>query len=239
MPSLITAAANPSDPPNYPTDHLRSSTRNYVVAALWLGAFALAFVLDRPLALWLRDTGIAHTIKSAGRLRDLAKFPGLAWCTLLLAIPLMLWHPLRWRAAVFLALCALVAGINSVIKWIVGRFRPFVLPPLDQPQPFHLFPFNKGLPGLFHQTSGLSFVSGHTSLAFATSAGMAVLFSKKRWITFLAYAIAVIVLLERVGENAHWLSDAVGGAALGIWGVALLARFCRGNLLPQKAPLKT
>ena len=213
---------------------MRSPTRNYVVAVLWLCALALAFALDRPLALWLRDTGIAHTIKSAGRLKELAKFPGLAWCTLLLVIPLILWHPLRWRAAVFLALCALVAGINSIIKWTVGRFRPFVLPPYDQPQPFHLSPFNGGLPGLFHQTSGLSFVSGHTSLAFATAAGMAVLFSKRRRVVYLVYLIAAIVFLERVGENAHWLSDAVGGAALGIWGVALLAKGCRGNLLPAK-----
>jgi membrane-associated phospholipid phosphatase len=231
---LITAAANPSDPPIYSPDHLRSSTRNYVVALLWLSALALAFALDRPLALWLRDTGVAHTIKSSGRLKDLAKFPGLAWCTLLLLVPLILWHPLRWRAAIFLALCALIAGVNSIVKWTVGRFRPFVLPPIDQAQPFHVFPFNGGLPGLFHQTSGLSFVSGHTSLAFATAAGLAVLFSKRRWVVYLVYTIAAIVFLERIGENAHWLSDAVGGAALGIWGVALLARCCRGNLLPAK-----
>jgi membrane-associated phospholipid phosphatase len=211
---------------------IHSPTRKCIVAAvLWLAAFAIALALDRSLALWLRDTGIAHAVKSPGRLKELAKFPGLAWCTLLLAIPLIIWHPLRWRAAVFLALCALVAGTNSIIKWIVGRFRPFVLPPYQQPQPFHLIPFNGGLPGLFHQVSGLSFVSGHTSLAFATAAGMAVLFPRNRWVVFLVYAIAAIVFLERVGENAHWLSDAVGGAALGVWGVALLTKYCRGKLL--------
>ena len=173
MPLLHTAAANPSDPHMHPPIQLRSSTRKSVLTTfLWLAAFAIALALDRPLALWLRDTGIAHAIKSAGRLKELAKFPGLAWCTLLLVIPMMLWHPLRCRAGLFLALCALVAGANSIIKWVVGRFRPFVLPPFDQPQPFHLSPFNGGLPGLFHQVSGLSFVSGHTSLAFATAAGM-------------------------------------------------------------------
>ena len=37
-------------------------------------------------------------------------------------------------------------------------------------------------------------------------------------IVVVAYLIAGTLLAERVLENAHWLSDAVCGAALGVWG---------------------
>jgi len=233
MPSLTAAAVNPSDSPlRHRSADCSAAQKSLLHAALWLIAIALAFALDRPLALWLRDTGIAHAVKSAGILKDVVKFPGYFWCPLCIVIALLIWHPQHWRPAAFLSLCAIVAGTNSIIKWLVGRFRPFTLPPYDLPQPFHLLPFNGGIAGLFHQASGLSFVSGHTALAFATAAGMATLFPKSRAIVYLVYTVAAIVFIERVGENAHWLSDAVCAAALGVWGVALLARICTGYLLP-------
>jgi membrane-associated phospholipid phosphatase len=231
IPLLSTAAANPSDtPPDAPVAQRGATPHSILIAVFWAIAIAVAFTLDRSLAVRLRDTGIAAAIKNAGHLKEAAKAPGYAWFPLVLAVALLIWHPLRWRAALFLILCAIVAGTNAIVKWLVGRFRPFKLPPFDLPQPFRLSPFNRGIAGLFRQTSDLSFVSGHTTLAFATAAGLAILFHKSRPIVYFVYLIAVIVLLERVGENAHWLSDAVCGAALGIFGVKLLAKCC-GNLL--------
>jgi membrane-associated phospholipid phosphatase len=233
MPLLTTAAANPSDSPANRSDvQLRAAPKPLLIAALWLIAIAVAFALDRPLAYWLRDSGVAQSIKFGGYPKNAAKFAGYFWFSLAVAIPLLIWHPLRWRAAFFTLLCALVGGTNSILKWMVGRSRPFKLPPLDLAQPFRCSPFNGGLSGLFHQSNDLSFVSGHAALAFATATGVAILFHKTRRIVYLVYTIAIIVLLERVGENAHWLSDAVCGAALGVWGVALLAKCCRGLLLP-------
>jgi membrane-associated phospholipid phosphatase len=210
----------------------------------WLIAMAAAFDLDSALALLLRDSGIAHTVKFGGMLTTAAKFPGYFWFPLCISIALLFFHPLHWRASAFMLLCALVGGTNAIVKWLVGRYRPFKLPPYDLLQPFRLHPFNGGLIGLFHQAGDLSFVSGHTALAFSTAAGMVMLFPKTRFpksggIVYLMYVIAFIVLLERVGENAHWLSDAVCGAALGVWGVALLrallAKYCRNLLTPVNA----
>jgi membrane-associated phospholipid phosphatase len=232
MPSLTTAAANPSDARILPARSGEAATRRTALfACLWLLAITTAFALDRSLAVGLRDSGIASAIKFGGWPKDVAKFSGYFWAPLIIAVALLIWHPLHARAAMFISLCALVAGSNSIVKWLVGRYRPFFLPPIDLPQPFRCFPFNGGIAGLFHQASGLSFVSGHTALAFATATGMRALFPRSRTIVFLFYAIAVIVLLERVGENAHWLSDAVCGAALGVFGVKLLARCCGGWLL--------
>ena len=41
---------------------------------------------------------------------------------------------------------------------------------------------------------------------------------RAKW-RFAAYAVAAIVAAEQVAENAHWLSDAVAAAALGVGGV--------------------
>jgi membrane-associated phospholipid phosphatase len=196
---------------------------------------ALAFALDRPLAVYLRDSGIAHQIKFAGHLTLAAKAAGYFWFPAGIAAGLTLFHPARWRSAVFLLLCSLVGGTNAIFKWLVGRYRPFKLPPYDVPQPFLIHPFNGRVIGLFHQAGDLSFVSGHTALAFSTAAGMAILFPKHRAVVWLFYAIAGIVFLERVGENAHWLSDATCAAALGVWGVALMAHFCLPILFPGRS----
>jgi membrane-associated phospholipid phosphatase len=59
------------------------------------------------------------------------------------------------------------------------------------------------------------------------------LWPKARW-RWGAYVIATIVAAERVAENAHWLSDTVAAAALGIGGVRLIAWLLR-KLLTQPA----
>jgi undecaprenyl-diphosphatase len=204
--------------------------------SFWLAALVIAVLLDRPLAVALRDSGIAQSIKQAVFWRELAKAPGYFSFTAIVALALALWHRLKWRAAVFIVLCALVSGANAIVKWMVGRFRPFVIEPHDVAQPFRFFPFNGGLVGLFHQKSGLSFVSGHASLAFATAAGIAVLFPRRAALCVAVYGVALMVFAERVLENAHWLSDAVGGAALGVIGVRLLTLAIGPRLLsPRRA----
>ena len=74
--------------------------------------------------------------------------------------------------------------------------------------------------GIVHETN-LSFPSGHAALAFATAAALAMLWPRSRW-RWVAYVVAAIVAAERVAENAHWLSDTVGAAALGVGGVHVI-----------------
>ena len=126
MPLLTTAAANPSD--SLPiAQELRRGTvpRVFMLAVFWLIAIAIAFALDRPLALWLRDNGIAASVKFGGYPKNAAKVAGYAWFPLTIAVALLIWHPSHWRAAVFMSLCTLVGGTNSILKWLVGRARPF------------------------------------------------------------------------------------------------------------------
>jgi hypothetical protein len=62
---------------------------------------------------------------------------------------------------------------------------------------------------------GLSFPSGHTSSSFATAGSM--FYAYGPWIGVPAMALAGYIGLSRAANNAHWLSDIVAGAGLGIF----------------------
>lgn len=65
-----------------------------------------------------------------------------------------------------------------------------------------------------------SFPSGHTANA-ATAAAVLVFFVPRVWSTVLAVAYVLLMAVCRTYVGAHWLSDTVGGALVGV-GVALL-----------------
>ena len=178
--------------------------RFVILLGLWLAALAAAALwLDGPLARWAhraaidRDHPGNHVLKMAGDWRF----------TLAVALALLAWHSQPWRAAGLLALSAVTGGvIYSLCKWSVGRQRPVVL--ID---PFAFRPFRSGWAGLFDEPN-LSFPSGHTCLAFATAACLGI--CVPRWRP-LFYGLAAVVGIERVAENAHYLSDVIAGAGVG------------------------
>lgn len=78
-----------------------------------------------------------------------------------------------------------------------------------------------------------SFPSGHTSSAFASATALSYSYGWKAAV--LAYPIATAVGLSRTADDAHWLSDVVAGAWIGvIWGRASAADDKpRETVLPQ------
>ncbi|OHE41348.1 MAG: hypothetical protein A2Y16_00445 [Tenericutes bacterium GWF2_57_13] len=93
--------------------------------------------------------------------------------------------------------------LNSTIKTIVQRPRPFVTDP-------------DGILNIRPDTAtGYAFPSGHTQGAATVFAGLAT-WIKKRWLTIASYVIIVVVALSRMYLGAHYLSDVIVGAALGI-----------------------
>jgi membrane-associated phospholipid phosphatase len=188
---------------------------------LWLLALGSACALDKPVAEAVNQTSIPHRLQDKKHLKPLAKVwkePGeyVAWIAVGLVV--MFIHPLRWRAGAWVLLGTGLSAHNMLIKWVVGRTRPFKLDPESLAQPFTLHPFRDGLPGLFHQTN-LSFPSGHASVVFAGAATLSILWPKKGW---AFYAIAIAVGIERILELGHWCSDVVGAAALSVVLVHLL-----------------
>jgi membrane-associated phospholipid phosphatase len=77
-----------------------------------------------------------------------------------------------------------------------------------------------------------SFPSGDVCLAAATSGALMILFP--RWRIMWAF-IVLVVMAERVAENAHYPSDTVAAVGLG-WLLAQLAWRLTGRPLAPKMP---
>jgi hypothetical protein len=97
------------------------------------------------------------------------------------------------------------AGLSSatsyVLRYATGRERPDVTSDPDQ-----------------WRTGGNSFPSNHVTIAFAIGTVLAESGNDRyRWIRrFLGYGMAAYTGYARLDHNAHWLSDTVAGAALGM-----------------------
>jgi membrane-associated phospholipid phosphatase len=188
------------------------------LAKLWLAAMMVAMLLDSTVAGAVRASGVDRFILDSEKLRWLLKAPGEFWPGLIIAGLLFVAHPLRHKAAGLVLVAACVTGVNTPLKWLVGRTRPFKLFDADgiaRAAPFELDPFRNGVPGMLH-LGNLSFPSGHAACAFATAAALSILLP--RWRAAF-YSVAVLVGAERVLENGHWLSDVIAAAALGVGSV--------------------
>jgi len=93
-----------------------------------------------------------------------------------------------------------IAGLLAEgTKAAFGRLRP------DQNQ--GAFQFWKG---------GNSFVSNTATPAFALAAGLSEWGDNRWYVALPAYGAATAVGFGRMGKDAHWLSDIVGSALLGV-----------------------
>lgn len=181
--------------------------RAVLLVLLWSAAFGAALLIDRPLAEWIsrdpldRRAWFVYVIKS----------PGNFLFTIAVCILLVRYHRRAWQAAVPLLIAAPLGGLAYLLlKWMVGRHRPV---PEFGIKPFDFHPFARGIEGLIHAEAGLSFPSGHAALVFATALCLSA--AIPRW-SIAFFAMAFVVATERVLENAHYVSDVVAGAGLGI-----------------------
>lgn len=189
----------------------------------WIILLALAFSVDRRVAVHIA----AHPPFPKGSpIAAVVKWPGNFWFTLPVAALLWFFHRDGRRFAIQLILAGALGGlIYSLAKWIAGRPRP-----VPHITPFAFHPFINGIPGLWN-ANDLGFPSGHTCLSFATATCLAM--ALPRW-RALFFAVAVMVGLERIGENAHYVSDVVAGAGFGVIAALIASRLiCR--LIPPNS----
>lgn len=126
-------------------------------------------------------------------------------------------------AAYLFAAVAASGILVNLIKLPIGRARPKMF---DQEGIFGVAPFS-----LDHDFQG--FPSGHATTLFALAAALGSLFP--RWRLPL-YALAALLSFSRVAVNAHYPSDVVGGAMVGIATTLWLARLlARHGLLFERA----
>ncbi len=115
----------------------------------------------------------------------------------------------RLQFLLFAVLLPLMAG--ELIKWAVGRGRPFVG---GKANPFNFAPFT-GTEAYF------SFPSAHAITAFALAFAIAALWPRAR-AAMIVYALAIA--MSRLVLLAHHPSDVVAGALIGVIG-AMLVRY--------------
>lgn len=115
----------------------------------------------------------------------------------------------RLQFLFFAVLLAVMAG--ELIKWIVGRGRPFVGGKADA---FHFSHFDG-------TAAYASFPSGHATTAFALAFAVAALWPRAR-VAMVVYAL--LIACSRLVLLAHHPSDVVAGALVGTVG-AMLVRY--------------
>jgi hypothetical protein len=93
------------------------------------------------------------------------------------------------------------SATTYLLKYAGGRARPHETSDPDQ-----------------WRVGGASFPSGHTTAAFAIGTVLAESGNDRyRWVRrFLGYGMAAYTGYARLEHNAHWLSDTVAGAAIGM-----------------------
>jgi membrane-associated phospholipid phosphatase len=142
--------------------------------------------------------------------------PGYTWFRVVALCPVVLWLVLRragWTAGWVLTAILLIGPLTSAAKEIVGRVRP---------------DFARGGARL----ESLSYPSGHAS-GVATLVIVALLLAwpvlgaaARRLCSTVGVALVVVVGLSRMWLGVHFLSDVVGGWALGIaWALATALAF--------------
>lgn len=100
-------------------------------------------------------------------------------------------------------------GMVDVLKLLICRVRPHHS---DLTGSVYST-FEGWLPGLSAGSNGQSFPSGHTATAIGLALGLSWLYPRGRT---MFVALAVLVGLQRVEAGAHYLSDVLCGAAIGV-----------------------
>lgn len=105
----------------------------------------------------------------------------------------------------FFVLCSVLAAsiVGKLLKIIIGRMRPVFFEALDK---VGFVPFST-------DWAFNSMPSGHTFASFAGLVMLGLLAPRVKWFTWL---LAIVIGLSRICVGAHWPSDVILGAFIGM-----------------------
>jgi len=171
--------------------------RFYLVAGGVGAAFGGSFALDQTMRSHLHDMSSS----AANMLQDISYASVGAATALLYGYGLYVGDP---RARQYALTAGEGAGIatllNIGIKDAFGRLRP------SQDHHDH--------DAFFH--GGQSFASGDVTPMFALACGVSEYYDNRWYIAIPAYSLALLDGFGRMGHDAHWFSDVLGAALLGV-----------------------
>lgn len=176
-----------------------------LVAALFTALLLSYFFVDVPLARSLEDFANAQP-RFFDNLFEFTRLFG-QWMSILLVVFLVYFldPARRQRLRYLLIAVALDALAVHFLKSIAGRARP----------EFYLsgIPMWSFLAG-FQTSACTSFPSAHVASAFALAVALGNLYPKGKYVF---YSLAFLCGISRVGDLQHYASDAIAGAALGLY----------------------
>jgi undecaprenyl-diphosphatase len=177
--------------------------------------------VDNAVAGWSYDHRAPLSTSGLHAITDLGSIQVVVGLSLLVAAIDFYRTRNRWALPFLLTVIAGMELLTLGVKDLVGRVRPALDPAAA--------------------SLGPSFPSGHSATAAAFYAAAALILGstlrqrQRQWLIGIAVGIAVAVAASRVLLDLHWLSDVVGGLALG-WGwFALCAAMFGGRLLRPTA----
>ncbi|MFV2070068.1 MAG: phosphatase PAP2 family protein [Pirellulales bacterium] len=182
------------------------STVILVVVGLLLATLA-ALAIDRPLSQWLLA---GNCPKPLVTLFHVAEPFGHGMGVVLILLAIHQLAPGYRRALPYVVAGSLGAGLSAnVIKMSITRMRP------------HHFDFATGIwhsfgtwfPLTSAGSTGQSFPSGHVATAMGLATVLAWLLPRGR---IVFYLLASLVACHRIESGAHFLSDTLAGAAVGV-----------------------
>lgn len=191
------------------------------VLALLVRRVAVIQHVDNSVAGWVHDHRSPLSTSGLKAITELGNIKVVIGFAIVLVIVDAFRRRNRWS---FLFLVTVLAGMEAsmlVVKDIVERVRPTLNPAAA--------------------TLGPSFPSGHSATAAAFYAAAALIIGRtlrrpaRQLVIAGAIGIAVAVAASRVLLDLHWLSDVVGGLALGWAWFALCAVVFGGRLLVPTA----
>lgn len=175
----------------------------------------LGFYVDMSIAKWVFGQGVAGDLKNIVRLSEVFAHGSGVFLILLAAAAL---DPRTWRVLPRLAIGAYGAGtLANVLKIVLARRRP------EKADVMNIEVWDSFL-GFFAWRDAASwqeafsrdvqsFPSGHAATAAGLACALSRLYPRASW--FFA-AVTVLACFQRIAYQAHYLSDVLAGAAVGV-----------------------
>jgi undecaprenyl-diphosphatase len=151
----------------------------------------------------------------------------LIWLPMYIVLIMMYWNKFNTRMTLFFVLAALVVvGLSDLIssqliKEYVMRYRPSHNAVLSEQLHFYQL-----RPDDYYKGGMFGFVSSHAANFFGLCTFVSLVLKKQyQRISFVLISIALLVSFSRIYLGVHYLTDILGGAALGILVAVIVYRF--------------
>jgi membrane-associated phospholipid phosphatase len=232
MPTIMAAQASEA------TEIVHAATRRSRATAigsdaairLWLAALLLAVLAGAALSIDLPVARFFQSHATGGELRRLIRLAEVfAWggTVTLIVITAGALDPRGWRIALPLAASSLGAGLLvDFFKLFVGRMRPSAATEATSA----MATFVGWLPAWGARDAGThghaiqSFPSAHAATAVGLAASLAFFYPRGRWLFALFAALAMV---QRLEARAHFCSDVLAGAAVGLVVAGIVIRMAQ------------